>query len=73
MNGFRYRISLALMCGVVATATALAMQGPAPAQGAQNRAQTPRPAAAGSAEVGILPVQGKVYMINLGEIGRAHV
>ena len=67
MSRFRHTLYLALMCGVVATTTGLAMQG-APAQPGQNRAQTPRPAAGSSPEVGILPVQGKVYLINLGDV-----
>jgi glyoxylase-like metal-dependent hydrolase (beta-lactamase superfamily II) len=55
---------VAVLAGAVATTTGLAMQ--APAQG-QNRAQGAR-AAAADAEVGILHVQGKVYMINLGAV-----
>jgi glyoxylase-like metal-dependent hydrolase (beta-lactamase superfamily II) len=66
VSRFRHTIYLALMGGVVATATGLAMQGPA--QAGQNRAQAPRPAAASGVEVGILPVQGKVYMVNLGDV-----
>lgn len=62
---FRRTGYVALAVGVFATATGLATQ--APAQPGQNKAPAARPAEA-SAEVGILHVQGKVYMVNLGDV-----
>jgi cyclase len=68
----RRALYLALTIGSVITTTGLAIQA-APAQTgqppppAQGRAQGAKPAAT-TAEVGILHVQGKVYMINLGDV-----
>ena len=50
---------------VVSVAIAMALQ--APAQG-QARGQGARPAPAATPEVGIIHVQGKVYMVNLGDV-----